>query len=57
VDFNVALTGSGRFVEVQGSAENGGSFDRSKLLEMIDLGAAGCRQLMEQIRQAVRAGA
>jgi ribonuclease PH len=47
VDLNVAVTAGGRFVEVQGSAENGGGFDRSRLDAMLDLAAAGCKMLME----------
>lgn len=47
VDMNIALTGKGDFVEVQGSAENGGSFDRSRLNQMMDLAEKGCRELMK----------
>lgn len=46
VDMNVAMTASGRFVEVQGSAENGQGFDRGVLQRLLDLAAAGCRQLI-----------
>jgi ribonuclease PH len=55
VDMNIAYTGRGRFVEVQGSAENaGGGFDRRQMDQMLDLAVKGCRQLMEQIRAARR---
>jgi ribonuclease PH len=47
VDMNVAYTAGGRFVEVQGSAENGGGFDRATLDRMIELAVGGCRKLME----------
>jgi len=40
VDINVALTGEGRFVEVQGAAERR-SFSRAELDEMLDLALAG----------------
>jgi ribonuclease PH len=54
VDMNVAHTAGGKFVEVQGSAENGGGFDRSKMLEMMDLAVAGCKSLMQQMRPLSR---
>jgi ribonuclease PH len=43
VDMNVALTANGRFVEIQGSAENGLGFDRKKMDAMLDLATAGCQ--------------
>ncbi len=43
-DMNVVMTGDGRFVEVQGTAE-GAPFDRSLLDGLLDLAAAGCRTL------------
>ena len=45
VDLNVAYTARGRFVEVQGSAENGGGFDRRQMNEMLDLAVKGCERL------------
>jgi ribonuclease PH len=47
VDLNVAYTGRGKFVEVQGSAENGEGFDRSKFNQMLDLAIEGCNRLMK----------
>jgi ribonuclease PH len=44
-DMNVVMAGD-RFVEVQGTAE-AAPFDRAELDAMLDLAAAGCRQLME----------
>ncbi len=44
VDMNVVMTGAGRFVEVQGTAE-AGAFDRAMLDAMLDLAAAGCAEL------------
>lgn len=44
VDFNVVMTGSGAFVEVQGTAE-GLPFDRGQLDALLDLGAAGIADL------------
>jgi ribonuclease PH len=46
VDMNIAYTKADKLVEVQGSAENGGGFDRGKMLEMIDLAIKGCREIM-----------
>ena len=44
VDMNVVMTGQGRLVEVQGTAEQG-SFERSELDTMIDLAATGISEL------------
>jgi ribonuclease PH len=46
-DMNLVMTGDGKFIEVQGSAE-GAPFDRGELDTMLELGAAACRQLFEQ---------
>jgi ribonuclease PH len=43
-DMNVVCTGTGDFVEVQGTAE-GRPFLRAELGALLDLGAAGCVQL------------
>ena len=43
-DMNVVCTGSGDFVEVQGTAE-GAPFNRSELDALLDLAVAGCAQL------------
>lgn len=54
VDMNIAYTAAGRFVEIQGSAENaGGGFDRATMLAMMDLAALGCKQLMGHQRRAL----
>lgn len=45
-DMNVVATGSGSFVEVQGTAE-GAPFDRKELDALLDLALDGCRQLTE----------
>jgi ribonuclease PH len=54
VDFNVVMTGDGRFVEVQGTAE-GAAFDRAMMDRLVDLGAAGIRELNEHQRSALAA--
>jgi len=43
-DMNVVVTGSGTFVEVQGTAE-GVPFDRDELNALLDLSVDGCRDL------------
>lgn len=43
-DMNVVMTGDGRFVEVQGTAE-GDPFDRAVLGDLLDLATAGCAEL------------
>ncbi|MGC3955971.1 MAG: ribonuclease PH [Propionicimonas sp.] len=53
VDLNVVATGSGKFVEVQGTAE-GEPFDRDVLNQLLDLGLAGCADLARLQREALR---
>ncbi|MFM5951278.1 MAG: ribonuclease PH [Micrococcales bacterium] len=43
-DMNVVVTGSGKFVEVQGTAE-GVPFDRNELNSLLDLALKGCADL------------
>ena len=54
VDMNVVMTGAGRFVEVQGTAE-GQPFSRDHLAEMLGLAEAGIAQIMDVQRQVVSA--
>lgn len=49
VDFNVVMTGSGRFVEVQGTAE-GQAFERSQLDALVDLATGGIADIVEAQR-------
>lgn len=51
-DMNVVMTGDGRFVEVQGTAE-GVPFDRSELDTLLALAAGGCATLTELQSQAL----
>ena len=44
VDMNIVMTGDGRLIEVQGTAE-GEPFDRAVLDQLLDLGAVGCAEL------------
>jgi ribonuclease PH len=53
VDMNVASTGRGKLVEVQGAAENGEGFDRAQMNQLLDLALAGCKQIMESQKAAM----
>jgi ribonuclease PH len=52
VDMNVVMTSSGRFVEVQGTAE-GMPFTRSELDDLLGLAEHGCAQLLEKQAEVV----
>jgi len=56
VDFNVVMLNDGRFVEVQGTAEQT-PFSGEQMAEMVSLAAAGIRQLYELQREAIAAPA
>jgi ribonuclease PH len=51
-DMNVVVTGTGDFVEVQGTAE-GTPFRRDELEALLDLAVAGCADLAAQQRKAL----
>jgi ribonuclease PH len=53
-DMNVVMTGDGRFVEVQGTAE-GEAFDRALLDGMLDLATSGCAALAAAQAEALAA--
>ncbi len=46
VDMNIVMTGSGRLIEVQGTAEQK-PFDRDQLISMITLAEKGIREIIE----------
>ncbi|RJQ10774.1 MAG: ribonuclease PH [Bacillota bacterium] len=52
VDMNVVMTGGGRFVEVQGTAERG-SFTGSELTTLLELARSGCDRLVAAQREAL----
>ena len=52
VDMNIVCTGTGDFVEVQGTGEQG-VFSRDQLNALLDLGVAGCLELTELQKKAV----
>jgi ribonuclease PH len=53
VDMNVAMTGSGLLVEVQGTAE-GKPFSKSKLAEMVKLAEKGITELIAAQKKTLR---
>jgi len=52
VDMNVVMTDTGRFIEVQGTAE-GAPFDRDRLNRLLDLAHGGVRQMLSKQREAL----
>ncbi|MFN2587709.1 MAG: ribonuclease PH [Actinomycetota bacterium] len=56
VDMNVVMTGGGRIVEVQGTAEQG-AFDRSELDRLLDLATSGIAELTARQQRALGAPA
>jgi len=53
-DMNVVMTGSGEFIEVQGTAE-GAPFNRAMLDQLLDLAGAGITELIALQNQALQA--
>ena len=51
-DMNVVVTGSGTFVEIQGTAEDG-TFDRDELNALLDLAVKGTAELAKLQREAL----
>jgi ribonuclease PH len=54
VDVNVVMSGDGRLIEVQATAE-GARFSREQLEEMLDLAGAGIDQISSAQHDAVEA--
>ncbi len=52
VDMNVVMTGSGQFIEVQGTGEHG-PFTRDRLSELLSLAETGIRRLMNLQKEAL----
>jgi len=52
-DMNVVMTGSGRFVEIQGTAE-GEPFTKDEMSKLIDLASSGIARLVELQRAALK---
>jgi ribonuclease PH len=53
VDMNVVMTGSGRFVEVQATAEHG-AFDDEQMARLVALARVGIAQLIEIQKKVAR---
>lgn len=51
-DMNVIMTGSGKFIEVQGTAE-GAPFDKNELDQLLDLASKGCQEITQLQKQAL----
>jgi ribonuclease PH len=54
-DMNVVMTGSGHFVEVQGTAE-GAAFGRDEMNALLDLASSGIAELVRAQRVALELG-
>lgn len=54
-DMNIVMTGAGKYVEVQGTAE-GEPFDRDLLNSLLDLAAKGCADLTQMQQEALTTG-
>jgi ribonuclease PH len=54
VDMNVVMTGDGRLVEVQATAE-GTPFSKEQLAELVELAASGIERVVERQREALAA--
>ena len=52
VDMNLVMTGKGRFVEIQGTAEKT-AFTEAQLAEMLSLGIAGIHHLVQLQKNAL----
>lgn len=52
VDMNLVMTGSGNFVELQGTGEES-TFTRAQLNELLDLGETGIRNLIAMQREVL----
>ncbi len=52
VDMNVVATGAGRFVEVQGTGEDG-TFDRGELDRLLDLALGGIRTIAAKQKESI----
>ena len=55
MDMNIVMSGDGRFIEVQGTAEGEPVRPRACWTQLLALGAAGCAELTERQRAALAA--
>lgn len=52
VDMNIVMTGSGNFVELQGTGEEH-TFDKKQLKKMLELGEKGCNELIAEQKKVL----
>jgi len=52
VDMNIVMTDTGKYIEVQGTAE-GAPFDRARMNRLLDLAAIGVRQMISKQREVL----
>lgn len=52
VDMNVAMTGDGKYVEIQGTAE-GEAFDHDQMMTLLGLARQGCQRLVQAQKEAI----
>ena len=52
VDMNIVMTDTGRYIEIQGTAE-GTPFDRARMNRLLDLAQTGVRQMLAKQREAL----
>ena len=52
VDMNIVMTGSGNFVELQGTGEEY-TFDKKQLKKMLELGEKGCNELIAEQKEVL----
>ncbi len=53
VDMNVVMNGKGKFIEIQGTGEQG-VFDREQLNGLLDLATKGIKQLIQMQKKALK---
>jgi ribonuclease PH len=53
VDMNVVMTGSGKFIEIQGTAELS-PFDNSQMKRMLDLAKKGIKELVAKQKEVIK---
>lgn len=51
-DMNIVMNEQGQFIEIQGTAEGGASFNRTELDQLLTLADSGIRELFEKQKQA-----
>jgi ribonuclease PH len=55
VDMNIVMTGAGKYVEIQGTAEEE-PFDHSQMQQLLEVGHGGLKQIFDIQKQIIAAG-